>query len=232
MSDHWIAVGALVIAFVAAFFTALQWASSYRAARAAEKTLDLQARTIEEQSGDTKAALELAKASAQAAERSAMAAEESVKAAKEIAEVAKISMGLQRAQIFIEARPGGGQMFLEHKGKQHRLFKIGLNIRNVGPLTAENVVIRSKAIWFNADVHKTTIQEDICFKEILAITKDDINTPEHNIYVAKHDFERYQSEKLSLYVKYTCFYSDRLGHYQDNWTYCCRENGIHFITSL
>lgn len=38
MSDHWIALSALVVAFVAAFFTALQWASAYRSAASAERS--------------------------------------------------------------------------------------------------------------------------------------------------------------------------------------------------
>lgn len=108
-SPEFIAWASLIVALVAAFFTALQWASAYRSAAEAKRSADaaeklaleaehtrlIQANAIKAQAEDTRITLA-------AAERSAIAAEKSATAAEMTARNAALSLESQRASLAVE----------------------------------------------------------------------------------------------------------------------------------
>jgi hypothetical protein len=145
MSGDQVAWMALVVSFVAAFFTALQWASAYRSANEAKRSANaaeksaaaaekqvteaekarlLQAEALQNQTEDTKRALEIARQNAGAADRLAEANE-------------ALAIAGQRGWLVI-AEASASPQHTENKV----IIRAHFLIKNVGKTSLTNIALR------------------------------------------------------------------------------------------
>lgn len=210
----WVAWSGLIIAFIAALFGALQWASAYRSAaeskrssdaaersaKVAEETVRIEAEALKSQSRDTEKALELAKRNADSAERLAEANE-------------ALAISGHCGWLVMVRSPFTGS----HNSDESFTVTGAIHFRNVGPTPCTGIGVRH-CISFLQATPKDFVEGSNLHYPVVA-PDEEITVPFNYTFTAS-DFLEVKSEQRRLFVYGNLHYKDVFGYYRGTfWRY-------------